>query len=117
MKTLLTLSAVVLPAIGLLSSGGPAAAQTNFTILKSFANLPGPAAIPIGGVIQASDGWLYGTTATGGSGNPAAGTVYKVKTDGSGFAIIKNFADTNGAAPDGGVIEASDGNLYGTTYG
>jgi uncharacterized repeat protein (TIGR03803 family) len=94
----------------------PAAGQTNFTVLRSFNNLPTSGAVPIAGVIRASDGWLYGTTPTGGSNNPAAGTVFKLQTNGSGFAVIWNFSGVDGSALNAPVIEASDGNLYGTAY-
>jgi hypothetical protein len=49
-------------------------------------------------LIQASDGLLYGTTdfATGGGG----GIVYKIQTDGTGFASIKQFdLATEGQVP------------------
>ena len=90
---------------------------------------PNPAngANPLGGVIQLSDGFLYGTTYQGGSA-AGHGTVYKIATDGSGFTILHSFTGgpviTNGAvtgtgdgeSPECDLIQAADGNLYGTTY-
>lgn len=65
-------------------------------------------------LLRGSDGWLYGTTVFGGSG--AAGTVFKLLENGGGYTVIRNFTSgTNGAGPVAGVIEASDGFLYGTT--
>jgi uncharacterized repeat protein (TIGR03803 family) len=66
---------------------------------------------------------LYGTTYNGGSfGN---GTVFKVNTDGSGFAVLHSFSafidnsltNVNGACPVAGLV-VSGSRLYGTTmYG
>jgi len=65
-------------------------------------------------LLRGSDGWLYGTTAFGGSGN--VGTVFKLLENGGGYSIIRNFTSgTNGAGPIAGVMEASDGWLYGIT--
>ncbi len=93
--------------------------QTSFTVLKNFnstSNSVIEGAVPLGGVIRASDGWLYGTTATDNSGGGAGGTVYKLQTNGTAFTTIKKFSGNDGAVPYASVMEASDGNLYGTTY-
>jgi len=72
---------------------------------------------PVDGLIQASDGNLYGTTYQGGSaGN---GTVFRITPGGTlttlhSFCLQTNCAD--GQAPEGGVVQAADGNLYGTTF-
>ncbi len=58
---------------------------------------------------------LYGTTYLGGSGN--AGTVFKLNLDGTGFAVLKHFANTTtGGHPTAGLILGPDGFLYGTAY-
>jgi uncharacterized repeat protein (TIGR03803 family) len=74
------------------------------------------------GVVEGSDGVLYGTTQTGGhpSGVEYAtgcGTVFKVNKDGSGYAVLHRFSGTNGdgIAPWAGLVEGRDGKLYGTT--
>ena len=57
---------------------------------------------------------LYGTTESGGAlGNPF-GNVFKVNTDGTGYAVLKMFDGTNYALPFGGVI-VSNHVLFGTT--
>jgi uncharacterized repeat protein (TIGR03803 family) len=59
---------------------------------------------------------LYGTTTAGGVMPDNFGTVFKVNTDGSGFALLGGFNQTNGQNPDlAGVIMVSN-TLYGTTY-
>jgi len=69
---------------------------------------------PSGDLFRASDGKLYGTTSLGGANN--AGTIYRIATDGS-FTSLHSFDTTvgEGSQPDAGVMEASDGNFYGTT--
>jgi uncharacterized repeat protein (TIGR03803 family) len=56
---------------------------------------------------------LYGTTQYGGSSG-LYGTVFKINTDGSGYTVLKNFTDSDGANPRGGLT-LSGGTLYGTT--
>lgn len=70
-----------------------------------------------GGLIQASDGLLYGTSVSGGTSG--GGTVFRMNADGSGFTVLKSFVLRGGVAgenPMEPLLEASDGNLYGTTY-
>jgi len=71
--------------------------------------------MPIGALIQATDGSFYGTTSAGGT---VAGTVFKISLSGD-FSTIYNFCSApdcaDGVQPVGGVIQATDGNLYGTT--
>lgn len=87
------------------------------TTLYSFPCTAGGPCWPYGGVIQASDGNLYGTTATGGTNG--YGAVYKLVgkklTTLYNFCSLPNCAD--GSYPYGGLIQATDGNLYGTTAG
>lgn len=70
-------------------------------------------------LLEGSDGWLYGSTAFGGSaGNPRWGTVFKLRPDGSGYQILRAFS----IAPEEGgqvygLMEGSDGALYGTCAG
>ena len=56
--------------------------------------------------------FLYGTTLNGGA--HGAGTIFKIKPDGTGYVNLMSFATTNGNGPQGTLI--SDGTyLYGTT--
>ena len=70
---------------------------------------------PFGGVVQATDGNFYGTTAFGGNGN---GNVFRMTPSGK-ITSIYNFCSqancTDGSIPDTAPILGSDGNLYGVT--
>jgi uncharacterized repeat protein (TIGR03803 family) len=64
-------------------------------------------------LIRATDGWLYGTANGGGAAD--AGTMFKMSPSGR-FAALHAFdGGAGGATPTSGVIQASDGNFYGTT--
>jgi len=68
-------------------------------------------------LIQAPDGYLYGTTATGGGGF-SAGTIFGMSLAGD-FALLYTFQ--NGRTDEGigpvGVMQARDGSLWGATSG
>ena len=88
------------------------------TTLYSFCSQSGctDGSWPGDNLVQATDGNLYGTTSAGGRGN--YGTVFKV-TSGGTLTTIHSFDGTDGAYPTtAGVVQATDGNFYGTTlYG
>jgi len=71
---------------------------------------------PAQGLIQASDGKFYGTTVAGGT--YFSGTVYKISSTGS-FNTLYSFCPQagcpDGRTPKAGLIQATDGNLYGST--
>ena len=72
---------------------------------------------PKAGLIQASDGNLYGTAYTGGGGfcGSGCGTVFKITPQGA-FTVLHVFVEgSDGALPAASLIQATDGNLYGTT--
>ena len=76
---------------------------------------------PVAGVIQGTDGNLYGTTAGGGVGdcglNGGCGTVFKLAPGGQ-LTTLHNFnGGTDGHTPQAGLVEGTDGNFYGTTSG
>src|SRR6202042_1701998 len=84
------------------------------TVLHAFAKTGSDGQTPYAGLIQGSDGNLYGTTYFGGAnGN---GTVFKVTPSGT-ETVLYSFAggSSDGANPEAGVIQGSDGNFYGTT--
>ena len=63
------------------------------------------------GLVQASDGNLYGTTSQGGIGGQ--GTVFQITTNGRLTTLVW-FNGPNGANPQGALIQARDGSIYGT---
>ena len=91
-------------------------------VAKSFGD-PLTGRSPNTALIQGKDGMLYGTTKRGGISD--AGTVFKLKPDGTDFTIIYNFDGvTSGGNPFGALMrepdgfplmQAADGFLYGTT--
>ena len=84
-------------------------------VLHSFAGAPGGGANPEAGVIEGADGLLYGTTFAGGATD--RGTVFKIDRNGEGFQLLHSFSTTITNGPYGGVIQATDGALYGAAYG
>jgi uncharacterized repeat protein (TIGR03803 family) len=74
---------------------------------------------PMGSLIQATDGNFYGTTFSGGA--YSAGTVFRITPAGAlttlySFCAVPTGAPcTDGDSPRAGLIEATDGNFYGTT--
>ena len=67
------------------------------------------------GLVQATDGNFYGTTEYGGDAancDGGCGTVFKVTPSGT-LTTLLSF--TNSANPTAALIQATDGNLYGTT--
>jgi uncharacterized repeat protein (TIGR03803 family) len=57
---------------------------------------------------------LYGDTVWGGTHD--AGTVYRIKTDGSSYEVLHHFDGPNGWYYKAALMQGSDGMLYGTTF-
>ena len=89
-------------------------AQT-FTTLHSFDGTDGTN--PQAGLVQATNGNFYGTTYEGGASND--GTVFKITPSGT-LTTLYSFCSQNGCtdgyAPYAGLVLATNGDLYGTTY-
>ena len=69
---------------------------------------------PQAGLIQGTDGWLYGTTTGGGAGG--LGTVFRISTNGT-YSTLHSFTNgLDGSSPQAGLVQASDGNFYGTAH-
>lgn len=100
---------------GLLLACGASWAAPTQTVLHSFTDPDG--SNPEARLMQASDGNFYGTTAFGGTvpTGAAIGTIFKMTPSGI-VTTLHSFAGngTEGGIPSTGVVEASDGNFYGT---
>jgi uncharacterized repeat protein (TIGR03803 family) len=81
------------------------------TSLHSFQVFPNGA--NPNGLVQGSDGYLYGTTSDGGT-NGGYGTVFQISTNGA-LTSLYSFAGDDGVAPNAGLVQGSDGDFYGTT--
>jgi uncharacterized repeat protein (TIGR03803 family) len=96
-----------------------------FTSLYTFVGPPNNGANPQGSLVQGSDGNFYGTTENGGTTNsnplnsyPGYGTVFRITSDGN-YTNLYSFTGppNDGMLPSAGLVQGSDGNFYGTTYG
>jgi uncharacterized repeat protein (TIGR03803 family) len=76
-------------------------------------------ASPTASLVQGTDGNFYGTTSSGGTGfENSGGTVFKVTSTGEHTTLYSFCSKTNctdGSNPQAGLVQASDGNFYGTT--
>jgi uncharacterized repeat protein (TIGR03803 family) len=90
----------------------------NYSNLYSFGSLPGDGRTPLAGLVQGSDGYFYGTTAFGGSNTnyySGAGTVFRISPSGSYTNLYSFSGSPNDGDEPGGLVQGSDGWLYGTT--
>jgi len=70
----------------------------------------------LGGMVNASNGLLYGVTQRG--GNDDKGMLFSFNTGNSDFTKLYDFNTSNGSEPVASMIQATNGNLYGvTSYG
>lgn len=102
-------------------------AQTLTTLVGFNGNNGGGPWAPL---IQGTDGNFYGTTLAGGNdapycGNnlanlPGCGTIFRVTPSGD-ITTIYSFCPQgmcpDGSGPNGGLVQGTDGNFYGTTTG
>jgi uncharacterized repeat protein (TIGR03803 family) len=92
------------------------------TTLYSFCDQSGctDGANPIAGLVQSTNGDFYGTTNNGGANFGGAGTVFKI-TPGDTLTTLYSFCSQSGCAdgayPVAGLVQATNGDFYGTTEG
>jgi uncharacterized repeat protein (TIGR03803 family) len=85
-----------------------------YTVLHNFNNVDRSLGLtPTTGVTQGSDGFLYGVTSIGGA--HLSGIIFKVKTDGTGFADLEDFDGSHGSGPLSMVLLHTNGKIYGLT--
>jgi uncharacterized repeat protein (TIGR03803 family) len=108
---------------GTTSAGGSGGNGTVFELVKgassytlsTLVSFNGATGNTYAGLIADSSGDLFGTTYSGGSNG--VGTVFELVKGASGYTLstLASFNTTNGANPDGALIEDSNGDLFGTT--
>jgi uncharacterized repeat protein (TIGR03803 family) len=114
---------VVVPLLGMMLAAAIASPAQTFRTLVSFDGTDGFS--PESALIQTTDGSLYGTAFYGGDNRCESdgarvncGTIFKI-TPGGTLTTIYNFCSqsdcTDGEYPEG-LIQAADGNFYGTTF-
>jgi uncharacterized repeat protein (TIGR03803 family) len=84
--------------------------QGQLRVLHNFSGADG--ANPVAGLIQGNDGDFYdGTDAGGDSGH---GVLFKMSPSGT-YTVLHQFTNgSDGGEPVGGLVQATDGNIYGT---
>ncbi len=109
---------------GLASSGGTANVGTLFeynnstnTITKKVDMTSANGQSPQGSLMLASNGNLYGMTVAGGGGTPAGGAIFEYNIGTNTYTKIYDFVSSgiNGSGPNGDLMQASNGKLYGMT--
>jgi len=103
---------------GMTYNGGHAYSGTIFRITPSGTYIDlhdfGGSAIgyyPVGNLIQATDGDLYGATSYG--GKFGTGSILKCNPSTGAISTLASFNDTNGIQPTASLIQGIDGNFYG----
>ena len=84
--------------------------------MEAFTTNANDGAYPLNSLIQVTDGRLYGRTLSGGTND--GNSIFGLNTNGTGYVVLHSF---NAVLPDyndsySGLVEGSDGLLYGTTY-
>ncbi len=90
---------------------------TSGTMLWYYSFPCGPwGAVPFAPLVQASDGNFYGTTDQGGNAGGEWGTIFKLDPKGN-VSVLHSFNANgrDGYGAVGGLVQGTDGKLYGTT--
>jgi uncharacterized repeat protein (TIGR03803 family) len=109
---------------GTTTSGGSAGGGVVFklsptrkiTVLYNFIQGDTPS-VPFAGLVQATDGYLYGTTGQGNShgGTTSDGTIFRMKAIPSTPSYLHDFDLTMGRDPQDTLLQHTNGILYGDT--
>lgn len=107
---------------GTCTSGGSASGGVLFkmsttgkySVLYNFnASSPANGASPFAGVVQGSDGFLYGVASVGGANG--LGTLFRVSTTGANLTVLHSFATATGDSPLSTPLLHTNGKIYGLT--
>ena len=87
-----------------------------YAVVYSFRGKPADGAVPSTKLLEAKDGFLYGTTSYGGSSNN--GTIFRIRKDGTEYTVLRSFggAPNDASNPNGDLLQTSEGLIYGVTY-
>ena len=103
-----------------LTPAGKLTVLHNFCGQNGCGSLASDGALATGRLVEASNGYLYGTTQQGGFADEYynQGTIFRISLSGS-YEILHQFTGDaktgDGENPTAGLTYASDGNFYGTT--
>ena len=92
----------------------PQSGGYTITTLATF-NGSGNGGTPEDSLVEDNGGNLFGTTSTGGT--LGLGTVFELANGSGTITPLVAFNGTDGASPQDGLIEDSNGNLFGTSRG
>ena len=86
-----------------------------FYSLRSFNSTSSSSGLnPYAGLIQARDGFLYGTALNG--GNADYGLTFRLSTEGA-YSVLHSFTNgVDGGVPYAGLVQGLDGGFYGATF-
>jgi len=106
---------------GTTEHGGSADCGTVYRVtaggtFKTLYNFDGPQGCqPLAPLVLGNDGNFYGTTLQG-VNNPSFGAIFKITPAGA-ITLLHSFDNTHGAEAYAPLMQASNGNFYGTTEG
>ena len=83
------------------------------TVLYNFIQGTSPSVL-YAGLVQATDGYLYGTTSQGGT--TSDGTIFRIRAKPSSPSFLYNFDITTGRLPEDTLLQHTNGILYGDTF-
>ncbi|HTS17632.1 MAG TPA: choice-of-anchor tandem repeat GloVer-containing protein [Verrucomicrobiae bacterium] len=92
----------------------------SYSNLYSFGGYPNDGSWPRAALVEGSDGNFYGTTWAGGSGGACefgCGTVFQITPEGIETDLHSFHENPDGADLAGALVQGSDSNFYGTTFG
>lgn len=89
---------------------------SGYTIQHRFQTAGADGQNPYAALVQDDAGTLYGTTFAG--GGSAAGAIYKLNPDGSGYSLLLALSSSGGTGqnPYASLLRGQDGSYYGTAY-
>jgi uncharacterized repeat protein (TIGR03803 family) len=82
--------------------------------LYNFTGGPTDGSNPFGGLVQGTDGNLYGPSQTGGTSDN--GTLFQISTSGA-YKVLYSFGSSVGSLPSVALLQHTNGSFYGTAEG